>query len=131
MKTLILFRGLPGAGKTDLANKLCDIVYAADDYFTVDGEYKFNLNLLTEAHEACQNNVADAMNNSINIVGVANTFTTEKEMKPYEDLASFYNYRIYHIIVENRRGTSEECNIHSVPVETIQRMRNRFSVKLG
>ena len=33
MKDLILFRGLPGAGKSTLADTLCDVAYSADDFF--------------------------------------------------------------------------------------------------
>jgi hypothetical protein len=58
---------------------------------------------------------------------VSNTFTQEWEMQPYFDLAEKYGYMVFSIIVENRHGGS---NQHGVPAEAIQRMKDRFNVKL-
>ncbi|MNH05797.1 hypothetical protein D3C79_651440 [compost metagenome] len=58
---------------------------------------------------------------------ISNTFTTEKELKPYLALAEECGYRVTTLIVENRHGNS---SIHGVPDETMTKMRNRFSVKL-
>ena len=48
-------------------------------------------------------------------------------MKDYFDLASTYGYRVVSLIVENRHGSK---NVHNVPEETLEKMRNRFEVKL-
>ena len=54
MKTVILFRGLPGSGKTTIANLVCDAVFSADDFFTdKKGVYKFNFIDLDLAHASC------------------------------------------------------------------------------
>lgn len=58
---------------------------------------------------------------------VANTNTTEKEMQPYFDMAKQYGYRTFFIIVENRHGNT---SVHNVPEESLQKMRDRFSIKL-
>ena len=58
---------------------------------------------------------------------VSNTFTQEWEMQSYMDLAKKYGYRVTTLIIENRHGGS---NIHNVPEETLDRMRQRFEVKL-
>jgi hypothetical protein len=60
-------------------------------------------------------------------VVVSNTFTQEWEMQPYYDLAKEHGYRVYSIIVENRHGG---VNSHGVPQETLERMKNRFEIKL-
>ncbi|MEG1581928.1 MAG: hypothetical protein RR334_02065, partial [Clostridia bacterium] len=63
MKKIIIIRGISGSGKTTFAIKLkslfaergedCEIC-EADDYFTgTDGQYNFNPNLLSQAHNAC------------------------------------------------------------------------------
>ena len=58
---------------------------------------------------------------------VSNTSTTEKEMQPYIDLAKKYDYKVTSLIVENRHGGK---SIHSVPEETIEKMKQRFEIKL-
>ena len=58
---------------------------------------------------------------------VSNTFTTEKEMKPYYKLAEQYGYRVHSLIVENRHGGINE---HNVPDETLEKMKKRFEIKL-
>lgn len=58
---------------------------------------------------------------------VSNTSTTEKEMQPYLDLAKEFGYTVVSLIVENRHGNS---SVHGVPKETLEKMKNRFEVKL-
>lgn len=128
MKELILFRGLPGSGKTTLAETLLDIVFSADDYFIgVGGEYNFDPTKLKQAHEFCQNSVRDAMHDGVDKIGVSNTFTQAWEMQPYFDAAKEYGYRVHTVVVENRHMSND---IHNVPKEAKTRMKNRFQVIL-
>ena len=61
MKELILVRGVSGSGK----NTFCDVfahslnipVYAADDYFMLEGEYKFEILVRINFHDADGNPV--------------------------------------------------------------------------
>jgi predicted kinase len=131
MKILYILRGLPGAGKSTLAASLTDEHYEADMFFQLLGGYKFDASKLGSAHEWCQDMVMLAMVRREPKIAVSNTFTTSKEMQIYYDLAALYGYQVYSIIVENRHGTSEETNIHNVPTETIQKMKDRFEIKLG
>lgn len=130
-KTLYLIRGLPGAGKTtfatDLAESLNLDMFEADDYFyDRGGNYNFDPSKLREAHQACQDGAECCMVAKRGVV-VSNTFTTEKELKPYLDLAEKYGYRVVSLIVENRHGNQ---SVHDVPQETVGKMKNRFSIKL-
>ena len=139
MKNLYLVRGLPGSGKSTLANTLAHgqeyLVCEADKYFVSKetGEYKFDASKIKDAHEWCRNTVEMYMHDStINnqfyeTIVVSNTFTQEWEMKTYYEMAERYNYRVHSVIVENRHGGVNE---HNVPDETIEKMRNRFEVKL-
>jgi predicted kinase len=133
MKSLYLLRGLPGAGKSTLAKKLGDAHFEADMYFTNEnGQYIFNGADIKKAHEWCQNEVHIAMilnhttGSNENIV-VSNTFTQEWEMEAYYKLAETYGYRVFSLIVENRHGGE---NLHNVPEDKIEAMRNRFEIKL-
>lgn len=126
MKTLFLLRGLPGAGKSTLADSLGIDYVEADMFFMQDGEYKFDGAKLKEAHEWCQDRVRKIMELGMS-VAVANTFTQEWEMEPYLEMAEEFGYRVNSLIVENRHGGE---NTHGVPEEALTRMRNRFEIKL-
>lgn len=133
MQQLILFRGLPGSGKSSLADALCQKVFSADMYFedmAANGDlvYNFDPSKLREAHEWCQKHTGLSMElKQYDIIGVANTFTQEWEMTAYFALAEKWGYRVSTVIVENRHGGK---NIHGVPEEKVEIMRERFDVKL-
>ncbi|AUR92119.1 AAA domain protein [Vibrio phage 1.170.O._10N.261.52.C3] len=134
-KTLYLLRGISGSGKTTLAKTLqntlgeCYIV-AADDFFYEDGEYRFKTHKLSEAHQWCQQQVHKYMNLfQVENIVVHNTFTTEKELKPYVDMAEKFGYRVVSLVVENRHGNE---SVHNVPEKTLLKQKQRLqgSIKL-
>jgi len=132
MKELFLLRGLPGSGKSTLAKSIGGVHYEADMYFMKDGEYQFDVTLLKDAHQWCQNFVETVMKGWGDVlpaskVIVSNTFTQEWEMTPYFELAEKYGYRVHSLIVENRHGGVNE---HGVPEDKLKLMKNRFEVKL-
>ena len=132
---LILLRGLPGSGKTTLANIILQQpnnnpqeVLSADDFFeNKDGEYNFDVTKLKEAHNYCQFRCSERMRQQKSRIVVANTFTQEWEMDEYFKMAERYNYRVHTVIVENRHGNE---NIHGVPKDKLQQMKDRFQIKL-
>jgi predicted kinase len=69
----------------------------------------------------------EAMKSGVSKICVANTFTTEWEMKPYFELAQEYNYRIFTVVMENRHGGT---NVHDVPDAVLQKQKSRFNIKL-
>ena len=132
MKELFLLRGLPGSGKSTLAKSLGGIHIEADQYFMVDGEYKFDGSKIKLAHNYCQSQTGAWMGSNgeqVNVdrIVVSNTFTQEWEMQPYFEMAEKYGYRVYSLIVENRHGGVNE---HGVPEEKLKQMKNRFEIKL-
>lgn len=132
MKNLYLIRGVPGSGKTTLAETLgymiSGSVYSADDHFMVNGEYQFDSTKLKQAHSWCLRSVRGEMRDfNLDNIFVANTFTQEWEMKPYLDMAEEYGYRVFTIIVENRHDNK---SVHNVPDDKIEQMKNRFEVVL-
>ena len=127
-KILYIVRGIPGSGKSTLAKQLTSNVFEADHYFyDNDGNYKFIASEIKDAHKECQDNVRIAMESSIPKIVVSNTFTQEWEMEPYFELAKEFGYKTFSIIVENRHGGT---NVHNVPEDKIEQMKNRFSIKL-
>ena len=132
MKTLYIVRGVPGSGKSTFAKSLGGSHFETDNFFMVDGEYKFDGSKIKDAHAWCQNAVNTAMilNNTAGLnetIVVSNTFTQEWEMTPYFEMAETHGYRVFSIIVENRHGGVNE---HNVPEEILTKMRDRFEIKL-
>lgn len=128
-KKLIVFRGIPGSGKSTMAKTLqksyicagyTTALYEADMYFmTESGEYKFDGKLLGKAHEWCRNQVSESLDRC-QVVIVANTNLTEKEMKLWEEIAKekSSDMDVFHLLTNF--GT-----IHGVPQETIDKMKER------
>jgi predicted kinase len=133
MKNLYLLRGLPGSGKSTLSEQLGGSHFETDKYFVGEnGEYNFDGSKLKEAHQWCQDSVANAMvlnhtTGENETIVISNTFTQEWEMKPYMDMAKNWGYTVFSIIVENRHGG---VNQHGVPDEKLQQMNDRFEIKL-
>ena len=128
-KELILVRGLPGSGKSTFAKLLGGKHLETDMFFLnkESGKYEFDVSRLKEAHAWCQNTTERYMQIGEQKIVVSNTFTQEWEMKVYLSLAERYGYTVHTIIKENRHGGE---TIHNVPKETINKMANRFAIKI-
>ena len=128
MSRLILVRGMPGSGKSTLAAKIAAIEYynhlETDQFWMVDGEYKFDMSRIKEAHQWCQDSVREKLTKGYGVV-VSNTFTTQKEMKPYFDMAKEFGIRPQVILCQGNYG-----NIHNVPTDVLARMAERFEYDL-
>jgi predicted kinase len=126
MANLTLIRGLPGSGKSTKAKEIQARTSGftrhleADMYFILGEEYIFDASKLGKAHEWCQAKTEDYLNRGFNVV-VSNTFTTVKEIKPYELIAKKYNaeFKVYQM-------NNSFDNIHNVPEETLKKMKARW-----
>jgi adenylate kinase family enzyme len=133
---LFLVRGLPGSGKTSFASAIWNeyAVCEADKFFyDKEGNYNFDPSKLKEAHTWCKNQVETRMIDHQNNqqyypeIAVSNTFTQEWELEDYFKLAEKYGYKTVSLIIENRHGGK---NVHGVPDDKIEIMKNRFQIKL-
>ena len=132
-KYLILLRGLPGAGKSSLANVLNENgkypVFAIDDYFTnkITGEYIFNFSENYLAYQQCESLCKHALAQGITKVFIDNTFTLNWELTPYFKLAAEFDYTLYVITVEKYHNNK---NVHDISQEQLEKMAEKYKVKL-
>lgn len=126
MRRLTLIRGIPGSGKSTLAKLLCSIQkpgyahlqmlhYEADMFFELQ-QINFDPKKLNDAHEWCFQETVKALNAGCDVV-VSNTFTRIWEMQTYIKL------RPECTVI---RCTGNFQNVHGVPPEKVQAMRDRF-----
>lgn len=123
MSILYLVRGVPGSGKSTYVQENLSgfLWYEADMYFIrPDGRYEFNPRFIKDAHNWCRSRVVAAMANKQGVV-VSNTFTRKWEMKEYLQMAEDFGYN-----VEVIRCTGYYQNVHGVPDNKVQEMRDRF-----
>lgn len=124
MKQVIILRAISGAGKSTYARSLpAQVVCSADDYFTVDGEYRFDKTKLGEAHGACFRKYIQALQERADgLVVVDNTNIGVVEIAPYMLAASAYGWAAE---LHELRVTLEVAvarNVHKVPHEVLQHM---------
>ena len=130
---IVLIRGLPGSGKTSLADMIdCDYSVATDDFFMVNGVYQYDRDLLSENHGKCAEFVKDKISRhypiGCNIV-IHNTFSERWEMQVYIELANDnnYNHRVIDLFDAGLEDKQLEVrNEHSVREEDIFAMRERW-----
>jgi NEDD4-binding protein 2 len=97
---LYLMRGVSGSGKSTLAREIAEkagchaVIYSTDDFFMVDGEYRFDPKRLGEFHASNVNRAEEAMADQCECVIIDNTNTQAWEMKPYVELAEEYGYDV-------------------------------------
>ena len=131
-KYMFLITGTTGSGKSTLAQKLqynatkyinqIGSICEADQYFYIvgKGEYAFNPKLLWKAHAWCQSKVKDQMIAGNNVI-VSNTNIRPRDRKRYFDLAKTYGYNVVYIHL-----TNQFKNVHSVPTDVVERMRDNY-----
>jgi adenylate kinase family enzyme len=136
MKTFILIRGIPGSGKSTIAQILRDHYkvttndvagpYEADQWQTTTGErdgsaYQFNPKVMGYCHGECFKACKKAFEAGVKVVIQSNTNTVRKEYSKYVDEAEKHGYKVQEIIVKADFG-----NVHGVPEATLTKMRERF-----
>ena len=118
-KTLYIIRGLPGSGKTTLANQLSPNCNVSSDDFMVDeeGRYAHDPRRYPETHKKCEMQVFMWMEQDQPVIAVHNVFSPMKFMDPYVEMAHRYDYDV--VILECQSNFLSE---HAVLDTALRRM---------
>ena len=132
-RNIMLLRGLPGSGKSTLAKLLSEggkhSFFSVDDFFTnkETNEYLFDFSKNHLAYKQCEENTLQSMLRGEEKIIIHNTFTMDWELEPYFKLASKHAYNLFVVTVENYH---QQENIHAVTNEQLQKMAEKYKVKL-
>lgn len=153
MRKLILMRGLPGSGKSSLAQLLASshilagnksvAICSTDDYHMIDGKYVFNADMLGQFHELNHKEAEGYMKIGIELIIIDNTNIKLRDMRPYRNSAKQLGYTAEEVIVGKEELLSDlenadphkfvnyidmcaKRNTHGVPREAIEKMARRF-----
>jgi tRNA uridine 5-carbamoylmethylation protein Kti12 len=130
---VFIMRGIPGSGKSSMAQHIAarngskSIICSADDWFTINGKYKFDSLKLMEAHAWCFDMFKDAIDRRAKTIIVDNTNLVKSWWGKYEAYAKRRGYAVATVTVEE--WSVDKCakrNRHSCPRDRIRGMRRCF-----
>lgn len=126
MKELYILRGLPGSGKTKLAESLLTnvngVICSADDFLYNDkGEYIWTEKAVCWAHHKCMELFEQSLENNIDRIIISNINHKLSDVKYYTNKAKEYGYTVFSLIVENRHDGK---NSHGVNESKMKELKN-------
>jgi predicted kinase len=149
MKRLIIMQGCSGSGKSFVANMIkgyWDSLYfegfeeaddttltvcSTDDFFMVDGKYKFDQSKLHANHQKCQAKAENAMILGHEVVIVDNTNCKQWEADPYILMGKKHGYDTQVISVSASRELIDKQNEsrsddRAIPSDVIDRQISKM-----
>lgn len=122
----IVLRGLPGSGKSSLAEALARehgyLHLEADQHFITNGVYRFDPARAADAHAVVVRDAFDAMQQNRRVV-IANTHVRLWEMASIVGVAQLAGKSCCFVECTGLWG-----NTHAVPDEAISRMKTRWEL---
>lgn len=144
MKTVFIMRGISGSGKSTVAKKLAarEYICSTDEYFMVNGEYKFDRSKLGEYHKRNFELFSSFVEVGVQTLVVDNTNCKRSEFEKYADKAVAHGYVVLEVCVGNPWRQNKEkdmryistsfveaCiarNGHNVPSESVWQQARNF-----
>lgn len=122
---VIVMSGIPGSGKSTLARERFPgaVVFSADAYFMVDGEYRFDPARIGEAHNGCLRSFTETLQAAdVEVLVVDNTNLSVAEIAPYAALAQAYGAELLVLTVRCDVARAWTRNVHGVSAERVTAM---------
>lgn len=131
-KKLIILRGLPGSGKSEVAKRFVGngIIHSTDDFFIIDGVYAFDESNVSKFHYFNFLNSIRSMQRGLSPIIIDNTNIVASDCMDYVEVGKAYGYEI--IVVEPSADWAfdiEELmkrNTHGVSRETMVDMLEKY-----
>ena len=128
MKTVTILAGIPGSGKSTYAATLPgSTICSADDFFVVDGIYKYDSKLIGNAHRSCLKKFVEHCQQSTESIIVDNTNTDTVQIAPYYSVARAFDYEVILVKFTTDAEKGFERNVHDVPLRSIKNMANNLA----
>ena len=132
---VFILRGLPGSGKSIVANKLAEsskssIIHSTDDYHIKNNEYVFDGSRVKEYHRMNLEAFTTSCEQGTEIVVCDNTNVLRNHYKEYKEVAEKNNYIVIIIVVDEFRV--KECKKrekHDIPLKILEDMKKQFQFK--
>ena len=130
-KTVIILRGAPGSGKSTWVENyfgydcdesvLCESVSADTYRYDNFGDYIYKPEDNKKCHDLCFKEFCTLVSLQYDLLCVDNTNIKKNEYQRYVKYAQEHSYQVYQKVF-----TGDYSNIHGVPDDVIQRMRDTF-----
>ena len=129
-KTVMILRGMPGSGKSEVAKQLKEAagatVVSLDDFRIVDGEYKFIPAREREVVAAYKDAFQAALDREDGFIVVDNCNSREWEFVQEWSKAEDRGYMVHIIEVQAEIEECLERQSHPIPVDKMQEIFSRW-----
>jgi len=140
-KTVIINRGVPASGKSSFAKEIVSTfkskglratTHSTDDFFMVDGGYRFDESKLREYHLKNQDAFFEALKSGVDLVICDNTNIEPWEAKVYYNMAREFHYKVILMNFKPRdveahfQDQNNEAYKHNIPKEILEAMLERY-----
>jgi predicted kinase len=129
MTHIIILRGISGAGKSTMVEKISKdrkykdvFICSSDHYFMKDGQYKYNPDKIIDAHNYCMRRFLMELPNNHEAIFVDNTNIQMWHFMGYVQVAQALGCTIEIVEVKRDLKNCVRENIHGVPLVCIEAM---------